>query len=1042
MTPAGTSPVLPDESRAVNAHDGILNLANAHTVNTRLQLSENFHAGSYDSGESSLAFAAPSKHNQLKQEEPEVFDAGITRVASKELQQADRAAVVGEDAAPILQMPPLPDVDLQSRTIPRYRDGGTKLDPTEFRDSQPTGLNVTEPVSSTDIRASDMPADDLSPQSKEKSARNARRVHGANDKLRDDRMQSPDSEVSIGRDHLTPATNTKQNSHPTFGQTSSRRSFKRTHTPRTKDLVQQTTDSLSESESESESDLSSLPEEEPLHPESDRPKESFNTLIIAAIESSADGQLDGRAIVEWIKERHHFYREIFDQKRLYSNVHALLSMGKKHGKYVKHEPTSDSPNRKRGRSKYSLPATSTPRMVTHDRNAPVVEKPGQLQVPETRSNRSSAARRLVSPSPSPSSHSRQNEQDADMRSLPLGDVGYRVRNHASSAYRIVPKIGLPEWETLQKLDHVNNDEEQLVIGDMVKILTESPDDEFGIIFDMREVAEDRIAVAVLWYRSHKDLAQVLSHKSRREWPDGYKYMLSNEVDVINLKAIDRKADAVERRSVFPGPKVWDCSGRSHLIRECTSKEVAWALTLVYPNMNGISDSTPDNPSRDFEKGSINDDSHERISDLSDHPVTEQGETTKIKRSILGKRRRNQSTPLIRVEDNASEVENHHETPLAAAESRAGIDQSLVGSPTTKLAQSLKKRKITSADTLDISPKGHYTPDEISGLYKQSMGERNTSINTSDKFDQMSDHSRNTKAARFARALGLKDVDEGFDDLMDDWKQGLSDKGDKNTMLRALIHELITHNDVKDSSPKGDNMVEHNHVATREPQMQQAGARVANMRRQQPTDPVTSGVKRSKTRHSETPGDPVRSLLDQLRAESRQLRSVPEQLRAESLDRDLEIRLLKEVQEQQEAEIRALRIDVGKTSRNLSHLRAAVNHRERQVQDERIVPDHLLFNMTLNELDDPENRFSTDIQRAPISVDAVHLKSQKKKMFGKVLPREEKKPVKYGETPCPELRAILNIPEGHVICSHRGSLAYRDDTRVSTLFMDARFDVEF
>lgn len=730
---------------------------------------------------------------------------------------------------------------------------------------------------------------------------------------------------------------------------------------------------------DTDSDLSSVPSSilEEVLPETtmQRPTDSFMYMITTALLESPNHELDGREVLTWIRDHYVFYRDHFTQKTLYSNVHALLSIGKRDGDLIKHEP----PPGVRARCKYSFSPHGLIKLrKLHGGKSQQQQtqcRPHSLLTPQASTSSSST--------PQPKAYPEDHDDDGMLQTA--GDVGYCVRNRTTSKFRIAAKNGMPEWDTLSVVEIAGHNKIKLAAGDMVKVLLENTNDAFGKIFEMRRVSDEITAVAILWYSSTNDLQQIISHRNRREWPQGYKYLLSNWVDVINLKAIECKAESSELKCVFPGPKMMDCTGGTRIIRETSAKEVAWAMSLLetttelsIPQFKGTRAAhTIPSVSTGAQSAVLSHDIKHDLVPISAHSKRKCG------RSI--------SPGGINIDVKTPEVLKHiKQLPEPSTEPLQSLAQ------TESPKQQCKKQKMSHINYLPSATYEREEENEAGFLQHPNKLTNNTSPQYASYIIHANTSNNNIELGN--SRLKIDDILAAKDAEIEKLAAIVRRMQDGGSSIAEGVNELPTSSQQKD----GTWLHARRSGATQ---------KQVNISHQLNVD------LKSAAQHCPTP-----VLATELQI-----------LRAESDHRSRELARLNSVVNTQSAAIQKLRKELDE---GIGGKQPTRDSRWGWSLGKSMYTEELVYDQKLSNWDDIDNDISTGYRvyqdLSPLPNDAAHLKSQKKKFFGKPLPPRQFQTglVKYGETPSEAFRAFLGIPKGHILLSRNGTLAYRDDTRVN------------
>lgn len=295
----------------------------------------------------------------------------------------------------------------------------------------------------------------------------------------------------------------------------------------------------------------------------EKPKETLPTLMAQIMnEPDCPELMTSNDIFEKVRARHRYYAEVFNQQTLKSNISVYLSQNTQ---FMKRGMVGPGPS-----CWWSLTRTYSTRPLT-------CVTPPQVTKPPT------VPRRLkqisdISGSPIPP---RANNPENLMRV----DELYYVKRNCREDYEVEARHNAQAWLELPSLETISHMNENFKPGDFITIAVDAgggkDGEEYGQIFQIRQINEFSNAVAVFWFKSMSSSLRMCNQKHKSIWrDDGLQYMITNEVGVISMHTITAKTGRVEISQLSTKKTVLDVSGVEYKVREFSEKEVAWMQNLL------------------------------------------------------------------------------------------------------------------------------------------------------------------------------------------------------------------------------------------------------------------------------------------------------------------------------------------------------------------------------------------------------------------------------------------------------------------------------
>lgn len=149
-----------------------------------------------------------------------------------------------------------------------------------------------------------------------------------------------------------------------------------------------------------------------------------------------------------------------------------------------------------------------------------------------------------------------------------------VRNGLKNHYIKRHDKSVPQWNSLTSLPYLDYHGVRYKVGDVVYILLQDNDeDSFGKIREIRDLADGRKVISVLWYFTAKD-ARSYGCTTLKRWPKGKSHMLTSMLQVLMWDTINGMVDENVLKQVASG-KILDIYAKTCKILESDAKAVTW-----------------------------------------------------------------------------------------------------------------------------------------------------------------------------------------------------------------------------------------------------------------------------------------------------------------------------------------------------------------------------------------------------------------------------------------------------------------------------------
>jgi hypothetical protein len=133
---------------------------------------------------------------------------------------------------------------------------------------------------------------------------------------------------------------------------------------------------------------------------------------------------------------------------------------------------------------------------------------------------------------------------------------------------------VPQWKNLTFLPDLEYSGVRYMVGDIVYILLQDGnEDSFAKIREIRDLADGRKVISVLWYFTIKD-ARSYGCTTLESWPKGKSNMLTNMLQVLTWDTINGMVDENILNQLTSG-KVLDVCAKACKILESDAKVVVW-----------------------------------------------------------------------------------------------------------------------------------------------------------------------------------------------------------------------------------------------------------------------------------------------------------------------------------------------------------------------------------------------------------------------------------------------------------------------------------
>ena len=165
-----------------------------------------------------------------------------------------------------------------------------------------------------------------------------------------------------------------------------------------------------------------------------------------------------------------------------------------------------------------------------------------------------------------------SQSDDDIEAAP--EYYSVVRNGLKNHYIKRHDKGVPQWNSLTSLLYLDYHGVRYKVGDVVYILLlDNDEDSFAKIREIRDLADGRKVISVLWYFTAKD-ARSYGCTTLKRWPKGKSHMLTSMLQVLMWDTINGMVDENVLKQVASG-KILDVYAKTCKILESDAKAVAW-----------------------------------------------------------------------------------------------------------------------------------------------------------------------------------------------------------------------------------------------------------------------------------------------------------------------------------------------------------------------------------------------------------------------------------------------------------------------------------
>jgi hypothetical protein len=149
-----------------------------------------------------------------------------------------------------------------------------------------------------------------------------------------------------------------------------------------------------------------------------------------------------------------------------------------------------------------------------------------------------------------------------------------VRNGRKSHYIMRKDKSVPQWKNLASLPDLYYRGVRYKVGDVVYILLQDDnEDSFGKIREIRDLADGRKVISVLWYFTIKD-ARSYGCTTLTRWPKGKSHMLTTMLQVLMWDTINGMVNENVLNQLASG-KILDGCTKACKILDSDAKVVTW-----------------------------------------------------------------------------------------------------------------------------------------------------------------------------------------------------------------------------------------------------------------------------------------------------------------------------------------------------------------------------------------------------------------------------------------------------------------------------------
>lgn len=149
-----------------------------------------------------------------------------------------------------------------------------------------------------------------------------------------------------------------------------------------------------------------------------------------------------------------------------------------------------------------------------------------------------------------------------------------VRNGRKDHYIMRRDKSVPQWKSLTSLPDLDYRGIRYKAGDVVYILLQgSAEDALAKIREIRDLADGRKVISILWYFTAED-AKTYGCTTLRRWPKGRSHMLTTMLQVLLWDTINGMVDENALKRVASG-EILDVCAKTCKILESDAKVVKW-----------------------------------------------------------------------------------------------------------------------------------------------------------------------------------------------------------------------------------------------------------------------------------------------------------------------------------------------------------------------------------------------------------------------------------------------------------------------------------
>jgi hypothetical protein len=149
-----------------------------------------------------------------------------------------------------------------------------------------------------------------------------------------------------------------------------------------------------------------------------------------------------------------------------------------------------------------------------------------------------------------------------------------IRNGRKNHYIMRHGRSVPRWKNLTSLADLDYRGVRYKVGDVVYILLQNDtEDSFAKIREIRDLADGRKVISVLWYFTIKD-ARSYGCTTLKRWPKGKSHMLTTMLQVLMWDTINGMVEENVLNQLASG-KILDVCTKACKILESDAKVVAW-----------------------------------------------------------------------------------------------------------------------------------------------------------------------------------------------------------------------------------------------------------------------------------------------------------------------------------------------------------------------------------------------------------------------------------------------------------------------------------